>query len=189
MSQGKTLKTEQGTELPLLDLKGKDYMTVPSRVIWFRESHKDWSIETDVLQVTVDYALVKAVIKNEQGRIIATGHQDCLKKDFLDYVAKAETSAIGRALGYAGFGTAQALEELSEGLRISDAPIAPVSNMFTEEEREYAQSLSSLSEQENNKPPTCEACGAELRLTKKQDAFYCTNYKETGTGKHSYVKI
>jgi hypothetical protein len=197
MAQGKILKTEFGTELPLLDLHGKDYMPVPYRVIWFRGSHPDWSIETEVLRISDDYALMKAVIKNEQGRIIATGHQDCLKKDFLDFVAKAETSAIGRALGYAGFGTAQALEELSEGGRISDAPIVkqvpPVIHAphpaFTEEEIEYAQSISSLSEQENNKPPTCEACGTELRLTKKRDAFNCPNWKDTGAGRHSYVKI
>lgn len=194
MSQGKTLKTELGTELPILDIQGKDYMPVPYRVIWFREKHPDWSIETDVLRVTDDYALVKAVIKNEQGRIIAMGHQDCLKKDFPDYTAKAETSAIGRALGYAGFGTAQALEDLDEGKRISDAPIAPQAPVmrnspFTEEEQLYAQSLSSLSEQKSNVSPTCEACGAELRLTKKKDAFNCPNWKETATGRHSYVKI
>jgi phage recombination protein Bet len=69
-------------------------------------------------------------------------------------------------------------------------PVAnPADAMFTEEEREYAQSLSSLSEQENNKPPTCEACGTELRLTKKRDAFNCPNWKDTGAGRHSYVKI
>ena len=44
----KTFKTPKGTELPLLDLRGKDYLMVAHRLVWFREEHSDWTIETEV---------------------------------------------------------------------------------------------------------------------------------------------
>lgn len=36
--------------------------------------------------------------------------------------------------------------------------------------------------------PSCDACGAGLMRTKKNDAWFCPNWKETGTGTHSYLK-
>lgn len=36
--------------------------------------------------------------------------------------------------------------------------------------------------------PSCDACGAGLMRTKKADAWFCPNWKETGTGTHSYLK-
>lgn len=36
--------------------------------------------------------------------------------------------------------------------------------------------------------PPCDACGAALVRTKKNDAWFCVNYKEIGTGAHTYIK-
>lgn len=118
----KTLKTEKGTELPLLNLKGKDYLQVAHRLVWFREKHPDWSIETTMQSTGDTYALFNAVIKNESGRIIATAHKREDAKHFPDFIEKAETGSIGRALALCGFGT-QFEPELDEGNRLADAPI------------------------------------------------------------------
>ena len=53
-------------------------------------------------------------------------YRNCSKKEtevgFPDYIEKAETGAVGRALAMCGYGTLQA-PEFDEGERIADAPI------------------------------------------------------------------
>lgn len=116
-------KTAKGTELPLLNLKGKPYLQVPWRVLWFCEEKPDWSIETEIIKHDEAHSIVRAMIKDPSGRIIRTATKQETKQGFADHLEKAETGAIGRALGLMGYGTQFALE-LEEGERIVDAPIA-----------------------------------------------------------------
>lgn len=120
----KTFKTPKGTELPLMDIKGKDYLQVQHRVMWFRESHPDWGIETEIVASGPGHTLFKATIKDEKGRILATAHKYEDKQGFADHNEKSETSAIGRALALVGYGTQFAVE-MEEGERIVDSPVAP----------------------------------------------------------------
>jgi len=121
-----SFKTPQGKELPLLDLHGKAYLQVAYRIVWFRDAQPGWGIVTHLLEKTQDYALFRAEIVNESGKVMSTGTQDCYAKEFNDYVAKAETSAIGRALAHCGFGTAHA-PDIDEGERLADAPVPSTS--------------------------------------------------------------
>ncbi len=106
-------------------MQGKDYLEVKWRLVWFREVHPNGSIITEV----VNDDLMKATIKDGEGRVIATGHGSSKKMG----VAKnrpyegAETAAIGRALAHAGFGT-QFTDELDEGEHLADSPIERKSN-------------------------------------------------------------
>lgn len=116
------MKTAKGTELPIIQLKGKDYLQVAHRLVWFREEKPEWSIETEFLQITDLHSIAKATIRNEQGRIIATGHKREDAKHFADHNEKSETGAIGRALALCGFGT-QFAPDLDEEHRIVDSPV------------------------------------------------------------------
>lgn len=118
----RSFKTAKGTELPLLNLKGKEYLEVKYRLVWFREEHPEWSIETEFLTVTENNAFAKAVVRDEHGRVIATSHKAESLQSFPDFMEKAETGAIGRALALIGFGTQFCADELDEGERIVDAP-------------------------------------------------------------------
>lgn len=117
-------KTAKGTELPLLILKGKPYLQVPWRVLWFCEEKPDWSIETEIIKHDEAHSIARAIIKDPNGRIIRTATKQETKQGFADHLEKAETGAIGRALGLMGYGTQFALE-LDEGEKVVDAPLSP----------------------------------------------------------------
>jgi len=121
----KTYKTAKGSELPLLNLRGKDYLEVKYRIVWFRQEHPDWTIETEYHTITNDAALAKAFIKNAEGRVICTSHKFENAKGFPDFLEKAETGAIGRALALIGYGTQFCADEFDEGKRIVDSPVTP----------------------------------------------------------------
>jgi hypothetical protein len=120
----RTYKTAKGTELPLLNLKGRDYLEVKFRLVWFREDHPDWSIETEFLSIDAHSACARAVVKDATGRVIATSHKTESESNFPDFMEKAETGAIGRALALIGYGTQFCADELDEGERIVDSPVA-----------------------------------------------------------------
>jgi hypothetical protein len=121
----RSFQTAKGTELPLLNLRGSDYLEVKYRLVWFREEHPTWSIETEFVSMTDRTACARAVIRDESGRIIATSHKAENSASFPDFMEKAETGAIGRALALIGYGTQFCAEELDEGDRIVDSPVRP----------------------------------------------------------------
>lgn len=107
----------------MMKLKGKDYLEVKWRVVWFREDHPDWCINTDCVAQDQDHAIFKAIICDENGIQKSAGHGSESKKDFADFLEKAETKAIGRALAMLGYGTQFVADELDEGERIVDSPV------------------------------------------------------------------
>lgn len=109
----------------IIKLKGKDYLEVKFRLVWFREDHpaeSGWGINTSIVQFDEKQGTVKATITDPEGRIAATGTKQEVPKDFGDYLEKAETGAIGRALALLGYGT-QFAPEMEEGQRIVDSPV------------------------------------------------------------------
>ena len=115
-------KTPKGTTLYLLDLKGKPYLPVAERLIWFREEHPDWSIETEYVHTDAEQSLAKATIRNEKGIAVANAHKLETKAGFSDHHEKSETGAIGRALALCGYGTQFCGADFDEGDRLADAP-------------------------------------------------------------------
>jgi hypothetical protein len=126
----KTVRTPAGTELPLVNLKGKDYLMVAHRLQWFNEVETSFRIETAFLRLETDWAIAQAKITvfNKEGRevksVMATKKET--QKDFPDFMEKAETGAVGRALALSGYGTQFALSDLDEGSRLADAPVTNV---------------------------------------------------------------
>ena len=96
------------TKLKTVQIKGKDYVEVNTRLKYFRQNYKDWSLESEIVNMTEHSIIIKAIVKNSDGRIIATGlaHED--KRDGYinktSHIENCETSAWGRALGNLGIG-------------------------------------------------------------------------------------
>jgi hypothetical protein len=124
-----------------------DYLPVQWRLVWFREHCPEGSIETEMLHLDLDreteeegyawnnetkrsekvvkrangLAVFRAVVKDGKGGI-ATGTKSEKAASFPDYIEKAETGSIGRALAALGYGT-QFAPDLDEQHRIVDAPV------------------------------------------------------------------
>jgi hypothetical protein len=109
------------------------------RMLWFRKEHPEGSIETEIVKLTDELCVVKATIsyhvytprpfprgEDEESTWVdvvkCVGHGSETRGDFGDYIEKAETKAIARALGAAGYGTEGAFEE--DPSRPADSPIA-----------------------------------------------------------------
>src|SRR5213594_3462740 len=87
-----------------------DYLPVAARIAWFRKDNPYWSIITEIEQLANKAVIMKATIKDMLGNIIATARKKETEIGFPDYIEKAETGAIGRALAMCGYGTLQAPE-------------------------------------------------------------------------------
>jgi hypothetical protein len=107
-----------------ISLKGKQYLPARRRVQWLRSDHPDWGINTDIVRLDWDagIAVVRAEVTDDTGRLIGAGTKTETRKGFPDFLEKAETGAIGRAVAVAGYGTEDALD-LDEGEHVADSPI------------------------------------------------------------------
>jgi len=111
----------------LTNIKGKQYLEVKWRLVWFREDHpldSGWGIRTIPEELTDSRAVYRAQVVSPEGAVIAEGTKSETPGGFADYIEKAETGAIGRALAICGYGTQFCGEELDEGARIVDSPVA-----------------------------------------------------------------
>jgi hypothetical protein len=139
----KTFKTKLGTEIPIMDLKGKDYIQVAYRVVWFREDHPKGRIDTQLLRLEPEFALFKADICDIDGTVLATAHGREDFKHFQDAIEKAETKAVGRALALCGYGTAHA-PEFDERERVADAPLPPTPKPAKKEKASVVNDIESI---------------------------------------------
>jgi hypothetical protein len=109
-AEEQTAKTNQRTKVKLktVNIKGKPYVTVDERLIYFRDHYPNYSLVSEVIEKTEDSILIKAIISDEKNRIIATGLAEEEKgSNYINktsYVENCETSAWGRALANFGIG-------------------------------------------------------------------------------------
>lgn len=110
----------------LMNLKGKSYLEVKWRVVWLREEAPDSQVRCEHIVLTDQLAVFKATvtrIMDGEVKGIGEGYGSEQPQHFPDYIEKAETKAIGRALAALGYGTAAAFDE--DPQRIADAPVQP----------------------------------------------------------------
>ena len=90
------------------DIKGKEYAEVNQRIKAFRMVYPNGSITTELLALKDGVCIFKAKVTNNDGDVIATGtayeKENSTFINKTSYIENCETSAVGRALGMAGFG-------------------------------------------------------------------------------------
>lgn len=82
---------------------GGDYLDVKWRLLWLRKEHPDAELITEMVEHDQQMAIFKATVTLPTGGK-ATGYGSETANDFPDFIEKAETKAIGRALNALGFG-------------------------------------------------------------------------------------
>ena len=97
-------KMEQG----IVVIHNKEYKTVARRIDDFRKQYPNYSVTSNVLHADYDYVQVRAEIADENGRVIASGLAEEVRKasniNKTSALENAETSAVGRALAFLGLG-------------------------------------------------------------------------------------
>ena len=86
-----------------INIKGKNYVMVNERIKFFREKYENWSLTSDIVNLTEESCIIKATITDENGVVKATG-----------FVENCETSAWGRALGNLGIGIDDSIASAEE---------------------------------------------------------------------------
>lgn len=89
------------------DVKGKEYAEVPQRVKAFRSLYPQGTISTEIVKIENGMCVIHAVASID-GVILGEGTAYEMEgSSFINktsYIENCETSAVGRALGFAGFG-------------------------------------------------------------------------------------
>jgi hypothetical protein len=117
----------------MMSLKGKAYLDVANRLLWFVRDQRDfivrgcatcnYIIRSELVEQDrqAGFAQFKTYVRDVLGNE-ATMYGSETAKDFGDYAEKASTKSLGRALAMLGYGTAAA-PEMDEGDRIVDTPV------------------------------------------------------------------
>ena len=113
-------------------IKNKPYIMVNERLIEFRKEKPDWSLESEIVMLDNESVTIKAIIKDEQGRVRATGLANEERASSMinktSYIENAETSAWGRALGNLGYGIENSIasaEEVDMAIKKQEKKITP----------------------------------------------------------------
>ncbi len=116
------------------NIKGKEYVEVNQRVIAFRQlsEYTNFSLETEILSLDSESCVIRAIIKNAQGQVVATGmaqeDKSSSRINQTSYVENCETSAVGRALGFLGIGIETSIataDEVDMAIKKQDSPKQP----------------------------------------------------------------
>ena len=105
-----TFKTiqEANDTIRTTDIKGKEYAEVNQRIKAFRMVYPFGTIETEMISNENGVCIFKANVYDGIDRLLATGtayeKENSTFINKTSYIENCETSAVGRALGMAGFG-------------------------------------------------------------------------------------
>lgn len=128
------------------DIKGKEYAEVNQRIKAFRMVYPEGTILTDMIKDENGVCVFKATVGTiVNGDLIMLGTGTAYEKEnssFINktsYIENCETSAVGRALGMAGFGidtSVASFEEVANAIQQQDQD-KPISNVMESALRDY----------------------------------------------------
>ena len=101
-----------------IDFKGKLYVLVSYRVLYFNETYPDGSITTELVsQPDADLVIIKATVKPNEKQTFTGYSQATWGEGYINKTSaleNAETSAVGRALAFMGIGVIESIASVDE---------------------------------------------------------------------------
>ena len=94
------------------------YMPAWDRLAWLRSDHPEAEMEQEHVRIDADIAIFRTTIKIPDGGS-AVGYGSETAGDFRDYIEKAATKSMARALSALGYGT----KDVERGEALADAPV------------------------------------------------------------------
>lgn len=111
------------------DIKGRPYTEVNQRIKAFRMVYPEGKIMTSLISCNDGVCVFKASVYGDDNTPLGTGHAyEKESSSFINktsYIENCETSAVGRALGMAGFGIDTSVcsaEELTNAINNQKSP-------------------------------------------------------------------
>jgi hypothetical protein len=140
----------------IVNIHGKDYMTVARRVELAQENRALEGVETEVLSHNPVVVKAKVTLKGEVYTGISSVSLDTTRTiEKQNPYEVAETSAVGRALGFAGYGLLESIASADEMFRATSQRM----NNTVKLQARAQEPASSKTDAEVN-TATCETCGA-----------------------------
>ncbi|MGA7670709.1 MAG: hypothetical protein WBW04_09830 [Nitrolancea sp.] len=164
-----------------------EYLDIKWRLVWLRSEHRDAHVITQLVSNENNIAVFRAEVVLESGGR-ASGYGSESKADFGDYIEKAETKAIGRALAALGYGTQFALDfdvsndEVEEDMTPATRPVATEAVRASETTRVRVVAPPELDiddEPQLIEPPTNLRPIREEVQTEEPEAFDAADYSWT----------
>ena len=156
-------------KLPTIDIHGKEYTLVSTRILHFNEVFINGKIETEMLQ-NKDEVVVRAKITPDidkpERHFIA--HSQAVKGgtgvNKTAALENCETSAVGRALGFMGIGVIENIASADE-----------VNKAETQSMRKPADTMQNM---------WCPLCEENAVISKKTGKPYCPTFKKHPQGQY-----
>ena len=90
----------------VVNIHGKQYLTVARRINDFRQAHPEYGVHTEILSIDDAAVVCRAVITDANGRQVSSGiaeeSRTSSRINQTSAVENCETSAVGRALAFFG---------------------------------------------------------------------------------------
>lgn len=146
------------------NIKGKEYAEVNERIIAFRKLYPEGVITTNIERYEDSLVLISATVgyyDNGTLHVLGTGHayerEGASQINKTSYVENCETSAVGRALGMAGFGIGASIasaEEVAQAIHQQETPTKYICSVCGgEADEQYAKATKA-----KFKKIVCKAC-------------------------------
>ena len=152
-----------------IDIKGKKYILVSDRIIFFNENYKEGCINTELITpVESEYIIIKASVYPEglTGRKFTGYSQATIGDGYINKTSaleNAETSAVGRALAFLGIGVIDSVASVDEINKATGSKGKEKSGSF------------------------CSVCGSEGIISAKTNNPYCPNWQKHKKDNVKYI--
>lgn len=128
-----------------VDIKGKQYAEVSQRIKAFRMCFPEGSIRTYIILNENGVCVIRAEVLTDQGKVLGTGtafeEQNANYINKVSYIENCETSAVGRALGMAGFGVDVAVASAEEVMNANQTSTATKKQAKKEVKQEAVENM------------------------------------------------